>query len=63
MSLVIVGAGPNLGLASARRFGHEGFSVGLVSRNQAELDDLAAQLQSGSEQGAGGGSTRVMRAS
>jgi NADP-dependent 3-hydroxy acid dehydrogenase YdfG len=44
MSLVIVGAGPNLGLAIARRFGREGFSVGLISRNQAKLDDLAAQL-------------------
>jgi NADP-dependent 3-hydroxy acid dehydrogenase YdfG len=44
MSLVIVGAGPNLGLAVARRFGREGISVGLVSRNQAKLDDLAAQL-------------------
>jgi len=45
MSLVIVGAGPNLGLAVARRFGREGFSVGLVSRTQAKLDDLAAQLE------------------
>jgi short-subunit dehydrogenase len=45
MSIVIVGAGPNLGLAVARRFGGEGFSVGLVSRTQAKLDDLAAQLE------------------
>jgi NADP-dependent 3-hydroxy acid dehydrogenase YdfG len=44
MSIVIVGAGPNLGLAVALRFGREGFSVGLVSRTQAKLDDLAAQL-------------------
>jgi short-subunit dehydrogenase len=44
MSIVIVGAGPNLGMAVARRFGREGFSVGLVSRTQAKLDDLAAQL-------------------
>ena len=29
----------------ARRFGREGFSVGLVSRTQAKLDDLAAQLE------------------
>ncbi len=43
---MIVGAGPNLGLAIARRFGREGFSVGLVSRNQAKLDDLAGQLRS-----------------
>ena len=45
MSIVIVGAGPNLGLAVARRFGREGLSVGLVSRTQAKLDDLAAQLE------------------
>ncbi len=45
MSIVIVGAGPNLGLAIARRFGREGFSVGLISRTQARLDDLAAQLE------------------
>jgi NADP-dependent 3-hydroxy acid dehydrogenase YdfG len=46
MSIVIVGAGPNLGLAIARRFGREGFAVGLVSRTQAKLDDLASQLKS-----------------
>jgi NADP-dependent 3-hydroxy acid dehydrogenase YdfG len=45
MSIVIVGAGPNLGLAVARRFGREGFSVGLISRTQAKLDDLAATLE------------------
>jgi NAD(P)-dependent dehydrogenase (short-subunit alcohol dehydrogenase family) len=45
MSIVIVGAGPNLGLAIARRFGREGFSVGLISRTQSKLDDLAAQLE------------------
>jgi NADP-dependent 3-hydroxy acid dehydrogenase YdfG len=45
MSLVIVGAGPNLGLAVARRFGREGLSVGLVSRNQDKLDGLVAELR------------------
>jgi NAD(P)-dependent dehydrogenase (short-subunit alcohol dehydrogenase family) len=30
MSIVIVGAGPNLGAAIARRFGREGMPVGLV---------------------------------
>ena len=44
-SIVIVGAGPNLGLAVARRFGREGLAVGLVSRTQSKLDDLAAQLE------------------
>ena len=42
---MIVGAGPNLGLAIARRFGREGFSVGLVSRNQEKLDGLAGELE------------------
>jgi NADP-dependent 3-hydroxy acid dehydrogenase YdfG len=46
MSIVIVGAGPNLGLAIARRFGREGFAVGLVSRTQSKLDDLASRLES-----------------
>ncbi|HEY2320046.1 MAG TPA: SDR family NAD(P)-dependent oxidoreductase [Solirubrobacteraceae bacterium] len=45
MSLVIVGAGPNLGLAVARRFGREGFAIGLVSRSDARLVELAAQLR------------------
>ena len=37
MSLVIVGAGPNLGLAVARRVGREGFSVGLISRTGGRI--------------------------
>jgi NADP-dependent 3-hydroxy acid dehydrogenase YdfG len=44
MSLVIVGAGPNLGLAVARRFGREGLAVGLISRRESSLVELAAQL-------------------
>jgi NADP-dependent 3-hydroxy acid dehydrogenase YdfG len=45
MSLVIVGAGPNLGLAVARRFGREGFAVGLISRTESSLVELAGQLR------------------
>ena len=45
MSLVIVGAGPNLGLAVARRFGREGFAVGLIARTGSRLVELAAQLR------------------
>ena len=45
MSLVIVGAGPNLGLAVAGRFGREGFAVGLISRRESRLAELQAQLQ------------------
>jgi NADP-dependent 3-hydroxy acid dehydrogenase YdfG len=44
MSIVIVGAGPNLGAAVARRFGREGFAVGLISRNADKLDAMAADL-------------------
>jgi NADP-dependent 3-hydroxy acid dehydrogenase YdfG len=44
MSMIIVGAGPNLGQAIAQRFGREGLPVGLVSRSQEKLDGLAAQL-------------------
>ena len=44
MSIVIVGAGPNLGMAIARRFGREGLAVGLISCTQPRLDELAQQL-------------------
>ena len=44
MSIVIVGAGPNLGAAIARRFGREGMPVGLVSRNREKLESLADDL-------------------
>ena len=43
-TLAIVGAGPGLGAAVARRFGREGFSVALVARDQSKLDALAAEL-------------------
>jgi NADP-dependent 3-hydroxy acid dehydrogenase YdfG len=42
--IAIIGAGPGLGAAVARRFGREGFSVALVSRDQSKLDALAADL-------------------
>src|SRR4051794_31805668 len=44
MSIVIVGAGPNLGAAVARRFGREGLAVGLLSRTASKLETLAAEL-------------------
>ena len=43
--IAIVGAGPGLGAAVARKFGREGFSIALISRNQSKLDDMAAQLE------------------
>jgi NADP-dependent 3-hydroxy acid dehydrogenase YdfG len=44
-TLAIVGAGPGLGAAVARRFGREGFSVALVARDQAKVDTLAQELE------------------
>ena len=44
-TIAIIGAGPGLGAAVARRFGAEGFAIALISRDQAKLDVLAAQLR------------------
>ena len=46
-TIAIIGAGPGLGAAVARRFGAEGFSIALISRDQVKLDGLATQLQDG----------------
>ncbi|WP_104180240.1 SDR family NAD(P)-dependent oxidoreductase [Arthrobacter sp. B0490] len=43
-TLAIIGAGRGLGAAVARRFGAEGFSIALISRNQGKLDALAEDL-------------------
>ena len=43
-SIAIIGAGPGLGAAVARRFGAEGFTVGLISRHRGRVDALAAEL-------------------
>lgn len=43
-TIAVVGAGPGLGLSIARVFGAKGFSVALVARNQAKLDQLVATL-------------------
>ena len=43
-TFTIIGAGTGLGLAAARRFGREGFSVALISRTQHRVDELAATL-------------------
>ncbi|MDN4612230.1 SDR family NAD(P)-dependent oxidoreductase [Arthrobacter burdickii] len=45
--IAIIGAGPGLGAAVARRFGREGFSIALISRNQSKLDVMAAKLEDG----------------
>jgi NAD(P)-dependent dehydrogenase (short-subunit alcohol dehydrogenase family) len=43
--IAIIGAGPGLGAAVARRFGREGFSIALISRDQSKLDAMAAELK------------------
>ncbi|MFE5045856.1 SDR family NAD(P)-dependent oxidoreductase [Streptomyces sp. NPDC056637] len=43
-TFALVGAGPGLGLATARRFGIASHSVALISRNVEHLDALTAEL-------------------
>ncbi|KRF32422.1 SDR family oxidoreductase [Nocardioides sp. Soil805] len=43
--VVVVGAGPGVGGALARRFVDEGYDVGLVGRNRPALDALVADLE------------------
>jgi short-subunit dehydrogenase len=43
-TVVIVGAGPGLGLSLARAFGAKGFKVALVARNEGHLGSLNAAL-------------------
>ncbi|MEU1481607.1 SDR family NAD(P)-dependent oxidoreductase [Streptomyces sp. NPDC005760] len=45
-AFVVVGAGPGLGAAAARRFGSEGHPVGLIARNAERLDRMSADLAS-----------------
>lgn len=44
-TIAVVGAGPGLGAAIARRFGTAGYSVALISRSTAKLDPIAAALR------------------
>jgi NADP-dependent 3-hydroxy acid dehydrogenase YdfG len=43
-ALFVIGAGPGVGAAVARRFGREGHPVGLVARNRDRLRAMARQL-------------------
>ncbi|MEU4242360.1 SDR family NAD(P)-dependent oxidoreductase [Actinoplanes sp. NPDC026619] len=45
-SIAVLGAGPGLGQAVARRYAHEGWAVALVGRRPEPLDQLAKQLTS-----------------
>jgi NADP-dependent 3-hydroxy acid dehydrogenase YdfG len=42
--LLIVGAGPGIGAATARRFGREGYAVGLIGRREEALAELQSDL-------------------
>lgn len=42
--VVVIGAGPGIGLAVARRFGREGMKVALLSRRLAEMERAAEEL-------------------
>lgn len=41
----VVGAGPGIGAAVARRFAREGFRVGLIGRHAETLEPIARELQ------------------
>ncbi|GAA4195902.1 SDR family NAD(P)-dependent oxidoreductase [Streptosporangium oxazolinicum] len=41
---VLIGAGPGLGLAMARRFGRGGYTIALISRDPARHDDAVREL-------------------
>jgi short-subunit dehydrogenase len=44
--VLVLGAGPGLGAAVARRFGREGFAVTLAARSEPNLAGLARELRS-----------------
>ncbi|WP_406480908.1 SDR family NAD(P)-dependent oxidoreductase [Streptomyces sp. NBC_01615] len=43
-TIAVIGAGPGLGAAVARRFGREGYDVALISRDRERADALAADV-------------------
>jgi NADP-dependent 3-hydroxy acid dehydrogenase YdfG len=43
--LLIVGAGPGIAAATARRFGREGYAVGLIARREEALAEVADGLR------------------
>ena len=44
-NIIIIGLGPKLGFAMAKKFGENGFAVGLISRNESALKEWATLLQ------------------
>ena len=43
-NLLVIGAGPGLGAAIAQRFGRDGYSVGLIARDEAVLTTASEEL-------------------
>lgn len=43
-TVVIVGAGPGVGAATARRFGREGYRIGMIARTEARLETMVDEL-------------------
>lgn len=43
-TIALIGAGPGLGIAIARRFGREGFAVALLARTLAHVESIAGDL-------------------
>ncbi len=44
-TIAVIGAGPGLGVAAARRFGREGYNVALVARDEKRVEALARVLR------------------
>ncbi|RLJ74610.1 SDR family oxidoreductase, partial [Pedobacter alluvionis] len=44
-TIAIIGAGPGVGFAVAKRFGKEGYNVALLARSEEKLNDLVKQLE------------------
>ncbi|MEU0422579.1 SDR family NAD(P)-dependent oxidoreductase [Streptomyces canus] len=43
-TFALIGAGPGLGLATARRFGSAGHTVALIARNAGRLEEMTTEL-------------------
>jgi NADP-dependent 3-hydroxy acid dehydrogenase YdfG len=43
--IIIVGAGPGVGAATARKFAAAGYDIGLIARNAQRLQEFAADLE------------------